>query len=573
MTFKLTHTAFVDATGGDTTYALSSMLSFSPAGHPAYLVVNVLDRNEYTAGATGSTGALTGGGATLDLAPIGGDGRGAGIVFTWQAATDQYFNPVYGKLSGLSYTDSSSPNDVTSLSFFGTGNAALAQAAASNAYALMQGDAQGYIGSVTFATTKAFATSPAAQATPNGIAQAARALVGHSWNNEGCWVLASTIAAEAGAGLPVQTTAVGLPGAANGEWVTLYDGPAGSTGAWQSLVSAGDMVVFATSATTGHITTCVSGSGASAMLVDNITYVGANGQIANSAHDGAANDVLIAPPHPASQEFAGVSASSVVIYALDTPVVSDLVARASVSEAGSVSLQQWLAASDPAHRAVTAYQVYSKSAADTILLDGKAVRGEGAAMPVTAATLSGLSFLAGVSPNVDTLEIRASNGAYWGDWQSLAVSVTAPSPAAAGFGPLKADWGGSVHAWPNGASSLSAIWMAALTHPDHHGSVGGTTLALPGTPPGVPALSPPPPPAATERVERFGGLPGANIRRGRQVLLRLPMFDGRAAGEGNELVCVHVGQLGVDADHVGRGVHIGTAVRDHACAVEDVLRP
>ena len=45
--------------------------------------------------------------------------------------------------------------------------------------------------------------------------------------------------------------------------------------------------MFETSASSGHITTVVSGSGSSAMVVDNIAYEDQNGQITNSANDGA----------------------------------------------------------------------------------------------------------------------------------------------------------------------------------------------------------------------------------------------------------------------------------------------
>ena len=139
---------------------------------------------------------------------------------------------------------------------------------------------------------------------------------------DGCWVLASTIAAEAGASLPVQSTLIGLPGQANGEWIVAFNGPAGQSGNWQSMVTAGEIVVIGTPGGGGHITTCVSGSGSTAMLVDNITYVNGAGQILNSANDGSSNDIIVAAPHAASQEWAGVQASSVVIYELDTPIVT-----------------------------------------------------------------------------------------------------------------------------------------------------------------------------------------------------------------------------------------------------------
>ena len=77
----------------------------------------------------------------------------------------------------------------------------------------------------------------------------------------GCWTLASTIAAEAGAGLSVTSTMTGAVGQANGEWIVAYNGPAGQSGNWQSMVTAGEVILFGTtSGSVAHITTCVSGS-------------------------------------------------------------------------------------------------------------------------------------------------------------------------------------------------------------------------------------------------------------------------------------------------------------------------
>ena len=460
MTVKITRTAIVDSKGGNITTSISSLLNLSGTSNPTYLVVNALDRLEYTANATGQTGGFSGNGATLHLSAIGGDGRGAGIVYTWQAATGQYVNATYGTLSQLSYTDSTSANDLTNLSFFGTSSSAVAQAYAGNAYALMQADASGYLGSATFVTNRDFAAAPPAQATPNGVAAAAETMVGHVWNSEGCWVLASTIAADAGAGLPIQSTSLHTPGAANGEWVTVYNGPAGSTGNWQSLVSTGDIVAFATSASSGHITTCVSGAGASALLVDNITYLGAFGRITNSANDGAPNDVVIAAPHAAAQEFAGVASNSVVIYALDTPAITDRTPIASLAANATISLATLFSATDPAHKPIAAFQVYQQGNGDTLLLGGTAVAANSAVTAATATSLTALSFLAGGTAHTDTLEIRASNGTYWGDWQSLTVNVAVSTATTPG------------HASPTGALAgfnldQSASNMIATPHSAH----------------------------------------------------------------------------------------------------------
>ncbi len=186
---------------------------------------------------------------------------------------------------------------------------------------MMQVDTAGYLGSATVVTQPKFSGAVPAQATPDSIAAVAQGFVGQAWNMDGCWVLASAIAADAGTSLPVQSTAIGLPGQANGEWIVAFNGPDGQSGNWQSQVKEGEVVVIGTAGGGGHITTCVSGSGASAMLVDNATYVNGSGKVTNLANDGSSSDIVVAAPHLASQEWAGVAASSVVIYELDTPIV------------------------------------------------------------------------------------------------------------------------------------------------------------------------------------------------------------------------------------------------------------
>ena len=83
------------------------------------------------------------------------------------------------------------------------------------------------------------------------------------------------------------------------------------------------------------------------MLIDNLVYQNAQGQIANAADDGSAADILVAPAHPAAQEFGGVAADSVVIYALDTPVVSARVGAPALAAGATVPLSAFAAISDP----------------------------------------------------------------------------------------------------------------------------------------------------------------------------------------------------------------------------------
>jgi hypothetical protein len=424
------NTAFVG--NGSASFGLSQMFSVTAgSSNPAYVVLSALDRNEYTAGATGATGSLSGNGHTLGLGGIGSDARGAGIVFTYQASSGRYYSSIYGYLDQLAYNASASLGDVTNLSLFGTSNMSLATSYAASAYGMMQMDAPGYLGSATIVTQPTFAAAVPPQATPNSIAAVADSFVGRAWNMDGCWVLASTIAAEAGASLPVQSTAIGLPGQANGEWFVAFNGPSGQSGNWQSMVTAGEIIVIGTPGGGGHITTCVSGFGGTAMLVDNITYIGANGQIQNSAHDGSSSDIIVSAPHAASQEWAGVQGGSVVIYELDTPIVSAAVSSDTLACLASQSLASLFTARNPSNRAIASWQIYDTAAGDKLVLGGTAYSDHSTASAMTVASLASVSLLAGAIAATDTVEVRAFNGGFWGDWQSLAVNVVGAAVAVA----------------------------------------------------------------------------------------------------------------------------------------------
>jgi hypothetical protein len=420
-------TAFVDASS--VSIDLSQMFTVTAgSSDPTYLVLTVLDRDEYTAGASGATGTLTGNGHTLSLSSIGGDGRGTGIVFTYNASTGEYYNSTYGYLNQLVFNSSSSAGDVTNLSLFGTNSLSVANNDATNAVSMMEFDGSGYLGSATVVTRPGYTSTVPSQATPDSIASVAESFVGQAWNEDGCWVLASTISAEAGASLPVQSTLIGLPGQANGEWIVAFNGPAGQSGNWENMVTAGEMIVIETSSGGGHITTCVSGSGSTAMLVDNIEYVNGSGQVQNPANDGSSADIIIAAPHAASQEFAGVSASSVVIYELDTPIVTTDVASDSLACLASQSLGSLFSATDPGNKTITSWQVYDTATSDFLALGGVDYSDHSSSDALTASTLASLSLLAGSTVTTDTLEVRAYNGAYWGDWESLSVAITATAP-------------------------------------------------------------------------------------------------------------------------------------------------
>ena len=427
----ITETSSTAVVNAAATFSLSQFFTVTAAtANPAYLVVCALDRNEYTVTSNGDKGSFSANGATLGFSSIGGDGNGSSIVYTWQKTTGQYTNTTYGALSASTYTASDSPNDVTNISLWGSSNASTAQQLANNAYALIQNDASGYLGSVTIATQPGFSGTVPLTATPDGVAAAALSFVGDAWNENGCWVLASTIAAEAGASLPVQSTAIAVPGHSNGEWVVVYNGPVSTTTTWQSLITTGDIIDFVPVGGGGHVTTCVSGTGTTAMLVDNIAWRNGHGGYSNAANDGSAADLLISAPHAASGEFNGVAANSVVIYALDTPVLADHAVTINLAPGKSVGLSTLFTASDPAGHAITQYQAYDTLSGDSITLNGHVTSADSASNAATATSLGALGLLsvAADTGGTDTIDIRAYNGTYWGDWQTETVTLNALPP-------------------------------------------------------------------------------------------------------------------------------------------------
>ena len=463
MSIAQQNTAFAGQTAFSV--ALSQVFTVAAGGaNPAYLVLTALDRNEYTAGATGAVGSFSGNGLTRGLTAIGGDGRGAGLVFSYQSSTGRYYSSLYGYLDELTFMASASAGDVTNLSWFAAGDLFEATAYANNVYAMMRINAAGYLGSATIVTQPGFSGIIPAQATPNSIAAVANSFVGRAWNMNGCWVLASTIAAEAGASLPVQSTLIGVAGQANGEWIVAFNGPAGQTGDWRSMVTAGEMVVFGTPGG-GHITTCVSGSGGTAKLVDNIRIVNSAGVIQNPANDGSASDIIITAPHAAAQEWDGVQASSVVIYQLDTPIVTAGLILDQLTARTSQSLGTLFNTTDPGNRKVSQWQVYNAADGDSLLLNGVACQGHSAASALTTESLAAVSLLAGSTALWDRLVVRAYNGRFWGDWASLAVAVVAPEVVAPVALPPVLTSRTQAQSWLGGSAVSLALPGNAFTDP------------------------------------------------------------------------------------------------------------
>lgn len=415
-----------------------SSLFTAPSGNgsPTYLVVDLLDRKEYTAASNGNMGALSGNGHSIGFSyDTGGDNYTTGITFTYNASTRQYTNSTYGNFSNLTFTSSTNTNDNVSLSIFTTNTASITADPYHDPYAMewystsKGGSYASYLGTVSVVTQPSFAGQAQAQATPDSIAAAAQSFVGKTWNDNGCWVLASNISAEAGASLPITSTYLQTAGINSGEWIVAYNGPAGDTRNWQSMVTAGEDVVAAWSGGGGHIMTVVSGSGSSAMLIDNS---------GPSANDGSSADIRIQGAHLASSYWGYVAPGSVVIYELDCPVISVGTATSSVAATKTEALAPLFSAVNPlAGQAITQYQFYDAGSGggllDSFMVGGTdyVARSASSAITVAASSLSSVCLLAGNMNGSDTVDVRAYNGQYWGDWRTMTVNIGGGASAAA----------------------------------------------------------------------------------------------------------------------------------------------
>ena len=167
---------------------VASLLNVTAGNNPTYLVVSLLDRNEYTASSNGDTGTLSGNGQTVGFGYLWGDNETTGIVFTYDASTGQYTNPTFGDLSNLVYTTSTNPGDNTSVSIFTTEDSDIANQYANDPLTLVSyaPSSTNYVGSVAVTTQPHFVGPTPSQATPHSITQVAMSFVGHVCNMSGC---------------------------------------------------------------------------------------------------------------------------------------------------------------------------------------------------------------------------------------------------------------------------------------------------------------------------------------------------------------------------------------------------
>lgn len=122
-----------------------------------------------------------------------------------------------------------------------------------------------------------------------------------------------------------------------------------------------------------------------------------------------------------------MSANSVVILRLDTPVVTTVTTTLNVAAGATANLAQVFAASDPVGKAVTMFQAYTTALTDSFTVGGTSAVATSAATAVSAASLSQITFNRGASTISDDVTVRAYNGTYWGDWTTISPGISSAS--------------------------------------------------------------------------------------------------------------------------------------------------
>ena len=474
---------FVTAPGR--TIALGNWARLVSAGVQAPTIdLLALDTNAYTASDGTATGTLQGSIGSIGFTSGYGAARYIDISFTWNAADGAYENPLLGALDTLQFA---SPDDALDLVDFSLYAAPALPASTLAPYDTVIGQSGAYLGSTTLLSASGVVAPSWPFTTQSGIAAAAMSFIGSIANNAGCWVLASEIAALAGAPLPVTGSLGGIPGQASGEWFVAYDGPVQKNTNWIALLATGDVVSFVNPDGSGHITTVVSGSGANANVVDNASVM-LGSIVLNSANDGSAADVRVFGPHPITGELNGVDPASVVIYRLDAPVVTPVQAMSAVDAGAAVPLASLFSASDPAGNAVTEYQIYDTNGATNFDVAGQVMSADLPWQPIEVGTLQNVSLLTSAGSFDDTIGIRAGNGSFWGDWTSIslapAVDFTDQSTGATGQAVLSpiAAGGPSYLQWQYNVSSGDTMDLTC-TVPNAFicgGSGGGSITVISG---------------------------------------------------------------------------------------------
>jgi hypothetical protein len=429
--------AYVTRAGG--LFGLGSMFSISPVNGnlPASVVASFYDRDNYAGRQTYAYGTLVGRDGERDSA--------SAYSISFSLKNGRYVSSTGLGLADYVFVASAQENRLQNITL--------------SAYSLT-GAALGTrnVDIVTSATAR---DATMGVATGAELAATARSMIGRTWNDSGCWVLASNVAAMSGVSLTINSgfVAPSMQGS-NGQMSVVYDASKGISSAWASTLREGDMVEVAWGGAYGgggHIFTIDRIAGGTTYLVDN----------SGRANTGISTDVTVAE-RALSSYLPYVDQSSVVVFRasgaapnVSLPTATTLVNPWTDVVCGtSVSCSSLFSATDASGRAITAYSVRNDGSAGSFSYAGSKVA-NGQWFTVSSSDLSRLSYVASSQSAVsDTIEVKAFDGTWGSVGMGRVVSLSSLSGQATGsFGTLSANKERMITDW---ISSGSQSWSFSV---------------------------------------------------------------------------------------------------------------
>jgi hypothetical protein len=372
-------------------YNLGSMFQVNSAlrSSPASLSVTFYDRENYAGAETHNFGTL--------YANNGATYRAGGYSIAFTLKNGQYVTANGLGLSDFTFSASTQENRIEHINV---------DAYAANGSLLGSRD----VDVVTHATT---VDANKGVATGAEIAKVAQTFIGKTWDASGCWVLASDIAATAGASLCLNSGWITSQVGNNGQFTVAYDAYNGVNANWMAGLQAGDMVELGwKNVNYGHIFTIDRVANGTAYLVDNSgAYTGTD-----------PNDLLIAE-RAITQYAPSINQNTVVVYRANglTPSVGNLGPTTLTTDFTDVTVGKSVAAAslirttDADNDAVTQYQFKDDQLGGGYFTVNGVRQAEGQWFTVGAAQLSSVAFNSSATGSYsDTFEARGYDNQNWG---------------------------------------------------------------------------------------------------------------------------------------------------------------
>ncbi|CAK0773998.1 PPC domain-containing protein [uncultured Gammaproteobacteria bacterium] len=375
-------------------YNLGAMFQVSPGftTSPAKLSVTVYDRENYGGVETHNFGTL--------YANNGATYRAGGYTLNFSQVNGQYMTANGMTLADFTYSASTQEDRTAHF------NMTAYNAAGS---VLTQRD-------VDVVTHSTYTDTTAGVVTGAEIAKVAQSYIGKVWDDSGCWVLASNIAASAGGSLCLNSGWITSQISDNGQFTVAYNAYKGINANWMNTLQAGDIVELGwKNANFGHIFTIDRVTNGAAYLVDNsgASYKGAGAD---------KTDVYVAE-QKLSSYAPSIDQSTVVVYRANgaKPTVANLAATTMVNDFTNVGVGKSIAVgslfrvTDADNDAITQYQVRDGGNGGGFFTLNGVRQVECQWITINASQLAQLGFTGSSSGSVsDTIEVKAYDGKTWG---------------------------------------------------------------------------------------------------------------------------------------------------------------